>query len=158
MSMDIEALRRDVIAASHGAANTFPLMSDDELHLLADPQPVANLDRRPIQPTNGQVLAGAAWRDRVALSLQCQDMLVRVERDGARRPAMVAPVALLVSDNACRCDLGAGDALLGHAAPRVDVDLNDVGGQSLLGHSAFLLLLGRVDQAQTRAILYHTRS
>ena len=58
MSMDIEALRRDVIAASHGAANTFPLMSDDELHMLAE-DIKANGLREPIfRDGNGLIIDG----------------------------------------------------------------------------------------------------
>ena len=71
-------------------------------------QPIANLERRPIQAADRQVFAGAAGHDRVALGLERLNAIVGVQRDRPLRPAMEAPVALLVAGHALGGDAGAG--------------------------------------------------
>ncbi len=55
--------------------------------------------------------------------------LLRVERDGALRPAVEAPVALLVAAHARGGNFGAGDRMLRHATVRADADLHEFAGR-----------------------------
>ena len=67
-------------------------------------------------------------------------MLVRIQRDRPLRPAVEAPVALLIAGDAFGGDAGAGDGLFGYAALGIDVDLSNVAGFWHLSLLSILLL------------------
>ena len=88
---------------------------------------------KTVEPADRQVFASSTGRDHVTLGLQRLDALVGVERDGALRPAVEAQIALPVAGDSVFRDLGAWDAVLGYAALRIHVDLDDVA--DLWGHA-----------------------
>ena len=89
----------------------------------ADAELLAGGEARPVEAGEGEVFAGRAGGDGVAIGLELLDDFEREEANGAGRAAVVFEIALLVAGDVGEFQSGAGDGELRHAARRIDVDL-----------------------------------
>src|SRR6185295_3358520 len=110
----------DVLARDGLGSDLDQRLADLEAH----PRP----NRAPLQSLDGEILADGAGPGGVAFLCERVQPLQRVEAYRPRGTAVEAEVPVLVALHAFAEEPGGGDAVLGDAAFRVDVDLVDAGG------------------------------
>ena len=104
----------------------FGVIGDFDFECFADCQSKSRLDLVPVETGQGQILAGGARYDRMALSLEGHDSLEGIKTECPVRAPVVFEVSLTVSLGACWLDANSPDRQLGYATVG-DVDLKHVG-------------------------------
>jgi len=102
-----------------------------------DAETSAGHDLSPVDPGNGDVLAGGACLDGMALILESFDHFQREEAEGLVRASMVNLVRLLVADDPMLVDHRFMHGELGHSA-LAGVDLMDPTHRQSLGRAPIL--------------------
>jgi len=79
-----------------------------DLHdqIVTDLEALAGGDPGPIEPGDGQILAGGSRSDRMSFALEHLDYLQRVEAQGLIGPAMMFSVSLIIAFHAAETDPG----------------------------------------------------